>query len=367
MSRWRIVVHALDRTGPPVLALTWLRWLRREHPGDAADVVAIRGGVMQADFEELADVVVLVAPNAALPHGAERTRLFGPFRSSLPDVDATLLVSVAAGPALAALPAGPVATWCVEAGSDLHWVETEPELTQRTDQWLAGSQVSANEIESRLSGCRVHLVPEFVDPARPGGPERRAYARHVLSGGTAGLVVVAAGIATWRKAPDLFVEVALAHSRAGRSPACFAWIGGDSDELHQAVSIEADRTGSPVRFVPAVADIDTFLSAADVLLHTARLDSFPLVCLHAATAGTPVVSFRGTGGPDEMFGPTLRGADFPDVVGLAHAIDELSDPTARAEAATQQRERVSARWVTEVGAPVLLQHLRETAGEGATR
>jgi glycosyltransferase involved in cell wall biosynthesis len=34
-----------------------------------------------------------------------------------------------------------------------------------------------------------------------------------------------------------------------------------------------------------------WLAAADVMLHPARLDAFPLVCLHAAFAGTPTIRF----------------------------------------------------------------------------
>ncbi len=53
---WRVMVHALDRTGPPMLALAFVRWLRRTHPGDDVELVAFRGGEMVSEFSEVTAV-----------------------------------------------------------------------------------------------------------------------------------------------------------------------------------------------------------------------------------------------------------------------------------------------------------------------
>jgi glycogen(starch) synthase len=90
------------------------------------------------------------------------------------------------------------------------------------------------------------------------------------------------------------------------------------------------------RSVPDLADR---LAAADILLHPARVDAFPLVCVHAAAAGTPVVAFTDAGGLGEMLGDDLVGAPYPDVVGLVTALERLLDPEVRRAVGEAHRRR----------------------------
>jgi glycosyltransferase involved in cell wall biosynthesis len=368
VSHWRIVVHALDRTGPPVLARALLRWLSDTHPEHTTDVVAVRGGPMEEDLAPLTDVRVLLDAHApgVPPEGPDRDavteRLHG-----LPTAEATLLVSVAAAQALALLPPGPVATWSVEAGEDLHWLEGLAELRERTSTWLAGSAVTEGELSARLvAGTPVHLVPEFIERPAAADPDRRADLREGLGAGHGEHLVVGAGIATWRKAPDLFLEVALAHRRRSDRAARFTWIGGADDELHPLVRAEVRRLApETVRCAPSVVDIDAHLAAADVLAHPARLDSFPLVCLHAAACGTPVAAFDRAGGVPEMFADAYCGAPYPDVTALADIVERLlADPAHRTEVAAAQQERVLQNFVADAAAPLVLEHLEAVRDDG---
>ena len=177
--------------------------------------------------------------------------------------------------------------------------------------------------------------------------------------------MLGAGIATNRKAPDLFIEAALHARRSGDAPDRFVWIGGEHDALFPSLLAEVDRLGlDDVRFVGNVEDVDPWLAAADVLLHPARLDSFPLVCLHAALAGTPVVGFLGVGGLEEMLDDSLVAAPYPDVPALVERLDSLRDPLRRSSVAARQAERVRARHTAEVAAGTILRHLVQVA-EGA--
>lgn len=360
MPRWRVVVHALDRTGPPVLARAFLRWLGREH-GDEVDVVAFRGGELLDDFLALAPVRVVVDPEEAEPLATERIEALRRRVGELPEVDATLLVSIASGRALPFLGASsePIVTWVVEQG------EAFPDgVAERSTRWLAGSVSTRDELVERVEAAAGAVVTmEFVDGPVATSEEQRRRCRLAMGAGGDELLVVAAGIATPRKAPDLFLELALAHRRAGGPPARFTWIGGERDLLFHHARTEADRLGlDEVRFVGNVADVGPWLAAADVFVHPARLDSFPLVCLHAAAAGTPVVAFGGVGGVPEMFGPTFEGVDYPDVVGLAGVVGTLADAERRRAVGTAQREHVLARYVADVGAPRIREQLLLAAG-----
>ena len=174
MARWRVVVHALDRTGPPVLARTFLRWLAAERPDDDVDVVAVRGGALLGDMVHLADVHVVLDPGRP---GTRTTWTRSGSGNSPTDCatleppDATLLVSVAGGQVLPLLAdMGPVVTWVVEQGEDLHWLDTPLGLRERTTRWLAGSESSRAELHHRLPDTPVDLDPGVRGGSRPGRP-----------------------------------------------------------------------------------------------------------------------------------------------------------------------------------------------------
>ena len=360
MPRWRVVLHALDRTGPPILARAFLRWLGREH-GDEVDVVAFRGGELLDDFLQLATVRVVVDPEEAEPLAAARVDALRRRVGPLPPVDATLLVSIASGRALPFLDeaSAPIVTWVVEQG------EAFPDgVAERSSRWLAGSVSTHDELVDRVPAAAGAVVTmEFVDGPVTTSDEQRRRCRLALGAADDELLVVAAGIATARKAPDLFLEIALAHRRRGGPPARFAWIGGERDLLFHRARFEAQRLDlDEVRFAGNVADVGPWLAAADVFVHPARLDSFPLVCLHAAAAGTPVVAFGGVGGVPEMFGPTFQGIDYPDVVGLAGVIGSLADAGHRRSVGAAQRDHVLARYVADVGAPRIREQLLLASG-----
>ncbi|MCZ7629279.1 MAG: hypothetical protein M5U19_09520 [Microthrixaceae bacterium] len=60
--RIRLLLHALDRTGPPMLALTLARWIRREHPEHSIHTVSFRGGPLLGDLVQIGSVHVLTDP-----------------------------------------------------------------------------------------------------------------------------------------------------------------------------------------------------------------------------------------------------------------------------------------------------------------
>lgn len=360
MTRLRVAVHALDRTGPPVLAMSFVRWMSRAHPEVELEVVSLRGGPLIDDVVRHADAMVVLDPDEPWDISepdpprrvAARQRL-----EDLPTPDATLLVSVAAGQLLPVMAdTGRLVTWVVEQGDDLHWIDEPTGLRERTDVWLAGSGSSHQEARKRL-GRPVRLVPEFVDDREPVEQLIRRRCRDALGVADNELLVVGAGIATRRKAPDLFVQTGIA-AQHRLERAMFLWIGGERDELHWPIRQDARRAGfTRFRTMESVTDLHHWLGAADVFLHTARLDAFPLVCLHSAVAGTPVVTFRDTGGTTEMFDDSFVGAPYPDVTGLADLLHSLADTTFRDQVANRQSTRVRSTYVTDVCAPALFESL----------
>ncbi|MFM7063530.1 MAG: hypothetical protein ACKO04_08580, partial [Actinomycetes bacterium] len=98
--RVRVLLHAADRTGPPMLARALLRHLRRTHPAVPLDVVAFRGGAMVPELAELAATTVLLHDHEPWDHehpDPARTAEVAATCAALPDADVLLLVSISAG------------------------------------------------------------------------------------------------------------------------------------------------------------------------------------------------------------------------------------------------------------------------------
>lgn len=360
--RIRVCVHALDRTGPPMLARALIDWIQAAQPDTKIEVVAFRGGALLSEFVDRAPTVVALHPFESWgdrePSEAVVARIHARLGTLAP-VDATLLVSVSAAQVLPYLPGAPsdwgvVAAWVVEQGEDLHWLDPPHSVGRHIDRWIAGSDGTRRELELRGVTATISVAPEFVDVPSPPDPDATAARRQHLGVQPGELLVIGAGIATHRKAPDLFVEVALACARSGLQ-ARFVWIGGEHDELFALLCDEIDQLGlGQLTMVGSVEDLDTWIAAADVLVHPARLDAFPLVCLHAAALSVPVVGFAGTGWLEEMFGDAAVGAPFPDVQGLVTAMVSMTDLADRTEIARAQTGAISRHLSGDTAGPIIL-------------
>src|SRR5690242_6105013 len=56
--------HDAGRSGAPLSLLHFLRWLRREHPELPMDLLLLRGGELEADYRQVAEVFVLPVDGA---------------------------------------------------------------------------------------------------------------------------------------------------------------------------------------------------------------------------------------------------------------------------------------------------------------
>lgn len=367
----RLMVHALDRTGPAMLLIAFLGWLRENHPEIDVEVVAFRGGELQPAVEGHCRVSVLLSHHERwdhLDHRSPRIDEVTATCNGLDRVDATLLVSVAAGqilPYIADDRLGVLCAWVVEVGTDLRWLSHPAlRLVDRVDCWFAGSATSAQALASGgLIPGPASVVPEFVDEPSELTRESAARMREEMGAAPGEGLVVAAGIGTFRKGPELLLEVAVRHRRGGSHPVRFVWIGGENDELLPLVRDLAERRGvENLGFLPSTPDISKALGCADLMVHPAREDAFPLVCLHSAASGTPVIAFRDSMGVAEMMDSAFVGPRYPDVGGIVREVDNLMDPVARSQVAAGQRNRVIDGYVTSSGAPRLLASLVAAAG-----
>ena len=119
-------------------------------------------------------------------------------------------------------------------------------------------------------------------------------------------IVFSCGLAEWRKAPDVFLEVA--KQLIVKMPTVhFIWLGmldnEYSDNLIASTAIW--DTKKQVHLLPVCSDSRPYFEAMDVFFLSSREDPFPLVMLEAAHVGKPIVGVRASGGVNDF----LQGLD----------------------------------------------------------
>lgn len=246
-------------------------------------------------------------------------------------------------------------------------------LATAPDRILVGCQAAARNLVEHhgVDPARITNVPYSASPRPLASPVAvaRAQARERFGLPAAGPVLVGAGVYDWRKAPDLLLQVAWHLHRLG-VPCGVLWIGDDIGRPSWCDwDEEAARLGlaDVAHRTPATPELTAALVAGDVFVLSSREDTFPLVCLEAASIGLPTVCFDDAGvvelvaeGDDGAAGAAVA---YPDLSAMARAIAELvGDPARLAAAGGTARQRFDARHRPEVAHPALLAALAPWLG-----
>ncbi len=116
------------------------------------------------------------------------------------------------------------------------------------------------------------------------------------------LLIGACGNADWRKAPDLFLQIA--NEVLKKSPSThFIWIGIDlSSEIGIQTQFDIQKLGisERVSLIAPNPDAIEIISCLSMFLVSSREDPFPLVMLEAALAEKPIIGFDQSGGVSEF-------------------------------------------------------------------
>lgn len=328
------VLHAAERTGPPLFALRFLRWLRAQRPEWRTDTLFLDGGgVLLGDFEALGRVVVREhAPTTSHTWAASRLADRA-VRREVAALGSPDLVHVHCAGSMRAIPLLPEALLLchlheLSVGTDFHLDPGARRHLSEATRYVAVSDAVRTQFLDHfpVPPERVERQWGFVDrESLDVVPDRSA-----LGASDDDFLVVSSGVRHWRKAPELFLRIArratvLYPERRWQ----FVWVGGSATHGGpDAYARLAAGTGlgDTVRFIDHVHDPLPLIAAADVFMLPAREDAFPLVCVEAAALGRPVVSFDNGGTPELIraaeCGRVIR---FPDVDGMVEALAHLAD------------------------------------------
>lgn len=379
--------HAAERTGPPIIMLHLARWLRANTDVDF-ELLFLQGGELEEEFRTLAPVWILdewepprtaavaesVAWKVGLGRFAPRLRTWALRRRmrGVRDIDVVYINTAGSVRALRYLDIGEpdVITHVHElsVGLDFHLGPEDHEIIRRRSRhYIVVSEAVRDAVAASFGVPRdqIGLRYGFVESAQS-APDPAVTLAHRHSAGIPddALVVGAAGLTHWRKAPDLFVQVArkVRERWAGERPVHFLWVGGESDgpEL-EPVAYDIAHAGleDVVHFVGHQADPFPWFAAFDVLVLPAREDAFPLVCLEAAALGVPIVCFD-NGGMPEFVGDGDCGyvVPYPDLDQMAdRVLALLTDDALRRQLGDRAAERSVAAHDVEVGARGIYEEL----------
>jgi glycosyltransferase involved in cell wall biosynthesis len=376
-----VVGHAADRTGPPIYLRNLLGWLREHRPEVAVEVALPTGGELLDDLAALAPVTVF-EPLPPEVDGEDRERLLSgaideaawwarrreaALREMMEPFGGSRVVYATCAPAIELVRALPPAERVLLS----HVHELEIGLVHRLpprdrDLFLGG----ATRVFSVARAVTDHLVtrhgvdpdvvehqPEMVDASRIVAATSdldRAAARRARGLDPDHHVVGACGTIEFRKGTDLFLRTAWHLRRAGLArPVTFVWIGGDEAGIARArARAESWGVDDVVRFVGPQADPATWFALLDVFVMPSREDPFPLVCIEAAAAGTPVVAFDAGGIPELLEQGCGTVVPYPDVERLAAGVQALlEDEPHRVATGQRGRELTVAQHDVSVVAP----------------
>ncbi|MEL7209130.1 MAG: glycosyltransferase family 4 protein [Actinomycetota bacterium] len=303
-----VVGHAADRTGPPLALLRALRALRESTDLDI-ELLLFRGGPLEEAFAALVPTTVIGEP--VQPHDDRlRTRARSAATNlrlarAVPAMRRARLIYLNTSwtvRALALLGPGapPIVAHVHELDLDIGDLLPSRDLRrlrQRPEHYIVGTPVAADNLVHRhgVAPDRIHLQPYFVEPTEPDAVRRPDTVPDDA------LLIGACGVTIWRKAPDLFVQLASRILESTDRDMHFAWIGGTPGgprELEVPADIEALGLSDRVHFVGAQPDPWSWLAGLDVLVLPSREDTFPLVCLEAGSLAVPIVTFDQGGIPD---------------------------------------------------------------------
>ena len=205
--------------------------------------------------------------------------------------------------------------------------------------------------EFGLSGDRVHVVPNGIDPTRYGVPsaQERAEARRRFGLAEGDRVAVFVGRMVDWKQPDAAVR-ALAHARGNGAGDAKLILCGDGPFLSELRALAA-RLGieGDCRFLGWMEPREAY-RASDFLVLPSRSEGFPLVCVEGMLCGLPVLRTR-CGGCDLQIieGETGWAVDVGDEAALFEKfLGAVRDPERTRRAGAGARAHAMANFTEDI-------------------
>jgi len=170
---------------------------------------------------------------------------------------------------------------------------------------IACSQAVADNLNEYSNSNDIHVVHSFVENTEILNKSAKSDVKTIKEKyglNSDKIWICACGNADWRKAPDIFLQIAAATLK-NNTKFGFVWIGIKKEgELFDQLKYDEKKLGieNEISWVSPTSEAVEIINCCDVFLVSSREDPFPLVVLEAALCGKPILGFRNTGGVDEF-------------------------------------------------------------------
>ena len=305
-----------SRTGAPILLRTLIQWLIKEKEV-SAKLILLYGGELENDFRSLLPTYILQSK----PSGVTRilNNLFPTFKKRIQTSTVRSIVE-SFNPDIiyfntsATLPLVLEVPLLKKYKRICHVHELEYSIRKYAgksafreaipfvDIIICASQAVANNLVNAYGAdlAKQVVIPEPID-VQSFSQTVTVNIREKLGIGASDFVVVGSGSFDWRKAPEIFIQIASMVNKLS-SKIQFIWVGKLDD--HQSFMVQNDlaklNLSESVHFVGMQLNPRDYFNSSDVFLLTSREDPFPLVCLEAAACRRPIVCFEDAGGMPEF-------------------------------------------------------------------
>jgi glycosyltransferase involved in cell wall biosynthesis len=318
MSTLLFIGHEASATGAPFTQLYLIRWLKK-HTSHRIVLILLIGGTLEEEFRQVADevhVITLVKGPVTLRERAvaKLDRMTG-FRSkavmshvkqlepALIFANTALTISYAAE--VKRITGAKLLLNVHELDSTFYYFTPArfEANVDTVDKFIMGSRMVKSYYQQwcAIEEQRVTVVYDFID-TQLAGASTAAMLRTQLGIPGTSKVVGSIAVLYPRKGADVFVRVA--QQVLEQEPdTYFVWVGGRTNSPeYKALQRDLKLLGLEKRvlFVGEQRDLRGYYELWDIFLLPSREDPFPLVCLEAALAGSPIICFEQAGGMPEF-------------------------------------------------------------------
>ena len=218
---------------------------------------------------------------------------------------------------------------------------------------IACSQAVADNLKEFSNSNDIHVVHSFVENTEILNKSAKSEVKLIkekygLSSDK--ICICACGNADWRKAPDIFLQIAAATLKIN-SKFGFIWIGIKKEgELFDQLKYDEKKLGieNEISWISPTNYAVEIINCCDVFLVSSREDPFPLVVLEAALCGKPILGFKNTGGVDEFIDDSCGiKVDYLNVFEMSKQITTLNSQNIK-KMGEKSRDKVLTKYNFEV-------------------
>lgn len=288
-----------------------MKWIKNNHPSVRFDLLLKKGGVMQSEFEEVAETFIYPSNSGNRSFfikeyiQRKRTKLYKLLKKkSYSVIYSNTIMNGFVLEQLSFLKI-PVITHAHEMD---YWIEKAGALnnnyiSKNTTCFITASRaVSECLVHHGITLCeKTEIVYAFIDVRKIENNQRFKSIKKELGLPIDALIIGACGAEDFRKGKDWFVPVATeVLQKKTNANIHFVWIGGGV--VSENIKFDWDRCGfkGNIHFLNFESDANAYFNEFDLFLMLSREDPFPIVNLEAGIFEVPVICFNESGGTTEL-------------------------------------------------------------------